>query len=155
MQPGDSLSFNKSSPLVPILRQRNLLPHPRISPREIHSNISSGILYLDDRYSNQTFVSTACPAHACYIPRPLSAPWIDCRNNIRWRVRICEALTMQFFFNFLSQLSSSPDSLSVLFRNTYSRKLLAHRSLNVTGDVSELYKTRSKIVVLYFNSTFF
>jgi hypothetical protein len=52
---------------------------------------SSRTLYLDVRYSDQKFAATARPAYACYIPRPLSVPWIDYPNTSRWRIQICEA----------------------------------------------------------------
>jgi len=119
---------------------------------KIHSNIifqstsSSCDRSLPFRISNQNLLCISHLSHAIYMPHPSHPLWLDHSNKVWWRVQVMKLRIMQ----------SSPASTvsprlgpNILLSTLFWKTLNLGSSLFVTEQFSHLYKTISKIKVLY------
>jgi hypothetical protein len=130
---------HKSPPLVPILRQINLVRSTPSYLSKIHFNI---ILPSTTRSFPLKSYMHSSSHHACYMPWPFHSPWHGHSNCTWWRVQLMKLLIMQFLQPPVTSSLFGPNILlSILF--SYSLGLCSF--LTVRDQVSHPYNLQEKL----------
>jgi hypothetical protein len=143
--------IHNSSPPVPILRQSNpihTLPanHLKIHSDPIPPTPWSSEWSLSFGLFHQNLVHFTFPSHACHMPCLPHSPWLDLISGIWGEYKLWSSSLCNFLHSPVTSPLLGPN---ILLRTLFSNTLSLCSSLSVRDQVSHLYKTTGRIMVLY------